>query len=165
GAAVRIAMTACSEEGDGKLVLVKSESSDNADEIKVQLEHFNGKIFADLRTGVDFSKSVQLNSNSGISNRGMIPHGEGFLVTPEQGQSLDNGALVRPYRNNKDLTSVPRGVMVIDTFGLTESELKERYPASWQWLYERVKPERDQNKRPAVRDRWWLFGEQRKVLR
>lgn len=165
GAAVRIAMTVCAKTGTGRLLLVKSEISENTDEITVELEQTTGKIFADLRSGLDFSQAVQLKSNIGISNRGMIPHGEGFLVTPEQGKLLDNGALIRPYRNNKDLTSSPRGVMVIDTFGLTEIELKQKYPASWQWLYERVKPERDQNKRASVRDRWWLFGEQRKVLR
>ena len=29
----------------------------------------------------------------------------------------------------------------------------------YQWVYERVKPERDQNNRKSRRENWWLFGE------
>ena len=95
----------------------------------------------------------------------MIPHGEGFLVTPERGTTLDGGVLLHPYRNGRDLTDRPRGVLVIDTFGLTELELRTRYPATWQWLHDRVKPERDHNPRKARRENWWLFGESQPRMR
>ena len=36
---------------------------------------------------------------------------------------------------------------------------------SYQWVLERVKPERDQNNRASYRDSWWIFGEPRKVMR
>ncbi len=55
--------------------------------------------------------------------------------------------------------------MVIDLFGLT---LKTRYgsafPKSIQWVYERVKPERDQNNRDPANN-WWLFGRTTAKLR
>ena len=76
-----------------------------------------------------------------MSNRGMIPHGEGFLVTPTEAASLDGGALAGPYRNGKDLTAKARGLLVLDTFGLSEPELRQRYPESWQRLFDRVRPE------------------------
>src|SRR5690606_19504915 len=40
-----------------------------------------------------------------------------------------------------------------------------RFPAVYQWVLERVKPERDQNNRPSYRDNWWLFGEARRDWR
>ena len=40
--------------------------------------------------------------------------------------------------------------MVIDLFGLTAEEVRTRFPAVYQWVYERVKPERDQNTEPAI---------------
>ena len=55
--------------------------------------------------------------------------------------------------------------MVIDLFGLTTEEVRERYPEIFQWVYERVKPERDQNKRKSRRENWWIFGEPNPKLR
>ncbi|MBN8772807.1 MAG: class I SAM-dependent DNA methyltransferase, partial [Thiobacillus sp.] len=79
--------------------------------------------------------------------------------------SLGNPPIVREYRNGRDLTDRPRGVMLIDTWGLSEPELRQQYPAVWQRLAERVKPERDHNARASYRDNWWLFGEPRRELR
>ncbi len=75
------------------------------------------------------------------------------------------GEIVRPYRNGRDLTDSPRGVFVIDLFGLSAEQVRSRYPAIYQWLLERVKPERDQNQRATYRDNWWIFGEPRRELR
>ena len=58
-----------------------------------------------------------------------------------------------------------RGVYVIDLFGLSEQEVRDRYPAIYQWVYDRVKPERDQNRRASYRERWWIHGEPRALLR
>ena len=49
--------------------------------------------------------------------------------------------------------------------GLTEQEVRERYPAVYQRVYERVKPERDQNRRASYRERWWIHGEPRASFR
>ncbi|MCU0570825.1 MAG: hypothetical protein MUF49_30180 [Oculatellaceae cyanobacterium Prado106] len=43
----------------------------------------------------------------------------------------------------------------------TESQVFQKYPKAYQWIYERVKPERDQNNRKSYRDNWWIFGEPR----
>ncbi len=61
--------------------------------------------------------------------------------------------------------ATPRDVLVIDLFGLSADEVRERYPAIYQWVLERVKPERDQNNRAVYRDNWWIFGEPRRDLR
>jgi hypothetical protein len=55
--------------------------------------------------------------------------------------------------------------MVIDLFGLTEAEVRRRFPAVYQHVLLRVKPERDQNNRQTYRANWWVFGEPRTDLR
>lgn len=166
GAAVRIAMTVgVAGEVLGELCQVVSESGYDDGSRSVMLNSRLGKLFSNLTIGADVASAQALNANRLISNRGMIPHGEGFLVTREQGEVLDRGALMRPYRNGRDLTSKPRGIYVLDTFDLKEEELKCCHPETWQWLFERVKPDRDENKRKSVRERWWRFAEPRKVLR
>lgn len=166
GAAVRIAMSVGqSGEKLGSLSQVVAEADEDDGSRSVVLNTTVGRIYADLSIGADVASAKILKSNSLVSNRGMIPHGEGFIVTAEQGKKLDNGALMRPYRNGRDLTSKPRGVYVLDTFDLDETELKAKYPETWQWLFDRVKPDRDENKRKSVREKWWRFAEPRKVLR
>ena len=69
------------------------------------------------------------------------------------------------YRNGRDLASRPRGVKVIDLYGLTEAQVRDRYPAIYQHVATTVKPHREQNNRASYRDNWWLFGEPRSELR
>jgi hypothetical protein len=70
-----------------------------------------------------------------------------------------------PYRNGRDLTDQPRGVMVIDLFGLTTEQVRERFPRVYQHVLTSVKPERDQNREPHIKNNWWLFGRPRTELR
>ena len=72
---------------------------------------------------------------------------------------------IRLYRNGRDLTATPRSVMVIDLFGLEADEVREHYPAAYQWVLEHVKSERDQNNRESYRRSWWIFGEPRSSIR
>ncbi|TSK08553.1 MAG: class I SAM-dependent DNA methyltransferase [Geobacter sp.] len=171
GAAVRIAMTA-GEAGSvtGRLNSVVSEEP-GEDACIVQLSEKSGTILADLTIGANVASARPLRANETLANRGVQLFGAGFLVTPDEATSLGLGRIpgldahVRPYRNGRDLTSTPRQVLVADLFGLSEAEVRERFPEVYQWVLERVKPERDQNNRASYRDNWWFFGEPRKVLR
>ena len=73
--------------------------------------------------------------------------------------------VIREYRNGRDLTDVPRNAKVIDLFGLTADQVRKLYPAIYQHVLERVKPERDQNARATYRNNWWIHGEPRRELR
>ena len=172
GAAVRIAMSVVAPGRLlGRLFTVTHENEADFGEIDVRLAEQQGMVHADLTAGAAVAQAVALSANGSLSNRGVIPHGPGFVVTPEQAAALGLGALpglerhIRAYRNGKDLTTRPRGLMVIDFFGLTSEQVRGEYPAAYQWLLERVKPERDQNPRKRVRDLWWLFAEARVVMR
>ncbi|MFZ2288345.1 MAG: DNA methyltransferase [Halopseudomonas yangmingensis] len=173
GAAVRIAMTvgAVSEQ-EGRLLQVREESgSEQRDEVEVRLQERQGKMFADLKIGADVAGAKPLTACLGISSPGVKLHGAGFIVTPEEARQLGLGTVdglaqhIRDYRNGRDLTQSPRGVMVIDLFGLSADEVRSRFPAVYQWVLEKVKPERDQNNRATYRDNWWLFGEARRDWR
>ena len=172
GAAVRIAMTTASAGiHDGLLCLVTSERETEGDGYEVELTSTRGKINADLTAGADVAGAVELASNGRLCYRGVQLIGDGFIVTHEEALKLGFGTIkgierhVRDYRHGRDLTSRPRGVMVIDLFGLSETETRAQFPGVYQWVLERVKPERDQNNRKGYRDRWWVFGEPRGEMR
>ena len=147
------------------------EREDGEDALTVTLGETRGRINADLTVGADVSAAVPLQSNAGVSSPGVKLHGAGFIVTPDEARKLGLGKIkgleqhVREYRNGRDLTDSPRGVMVIDLFGLAEEQVRTRYPAVYQWVLERVKPERDQNSRATYRNNWWIHGEPRRDLR
>jgi hypothetical protein len=172
GAAVRIAMSVGVRGAvEGKLQVVSQETEAENGEVAVELMTRQGVIHADLKVGANVAAAIRLQANSGLSSRGVIPHGPGFLVTPTQAQNLGLGTVaglekyIRPYRNGRDLTGTPRGVMVIDLFGLQADEVRLRFPAVYQWLLERVKPERDANRDRQFREKWWLHGRSRGEIR
>lgn len=172
GAAVRIAMTvAASGQIEGRLHIVQTEAEGDFGELSVSLAERRGKVHPDLTIGANVAGAIALLAMSGISSPGVKLHGAGFIVSRQEAASLGLGKVpglerhVREYRNGRDLAATPRDVLVVDMFGLRAEEVRQRYPAAYQWILERVKPERDQNNRATYRDNWWLFGEPRKDLR
>jgi hypothetical protein len=162
----------------GRLLTVMGEQLGEHGEVNVTLSERQGQIHADLSVGANVASAVALRANENLSNRGVQLFGAGFIVTPDEAAQLlplppgEGGGegqrslhLIRDYRNGRDLTDAPRGVKVIDAFGLTAEQLRAQFPAAYQRLLERVKPERDQNNRATYRDNWWIHGEPRKVMR
>lgn len=156
----------------GKLLSVVSEayiSGDDAANIVFATD--NGIIHSDLTIGANTGAVHSLVANKFISSRGHELGGAGFIVTLGEASALALGSTVgldqyiRSYLNGRDLTARPRGVRIIDLFGLTSDEVRRRYPAVYQWLFERVRPERDQNRMSSVRERWWLHRRLREDLR
>jgi len=171
-AAVRIAMTVA-EAGkhDGRLMEVTAEEAVETDSPVILFDEKRGRINADLTVGVDLASVIPMKANEGLSSRGMSLHGSGFIVKPDEAEDLGLGRSpglerhIRVYRNGRDLTDRPRGVMVIDLFGLTAEEVRSRFPSVYQHVMATVKPERDGNNRATYRDNWWIFGEPRRDLR
>ena len=166
GAAVRIAMTVgAMGTGKGRLLTVVDERAGGGEGLEVETVEKIGVIHADLSCGANTASAGQLSANQDLSNRGFCLFGAGFIVSPEDTAKLEADAPIKPYRNGKDLTDRPRGVKVIDLFGHTAEEVRARWPATYQWVLERVKPERDHNNREGRRRNWWLFGEPNPKLR
>jgi len=174
GAAVRIAMTVgrpASEGIEGTLAAVIAEREGNGEGVAVDLITRHGVLYADLTAGANVVGAGSLLANESLSCPGVKLHGSGFIVTPYEAATLGLGRVpgleryIRPYRNGRDLTDRPRGVLVLDLNDLTADEVRARFPEVYQWLLERVKPERNQNNRASYRDNWWIHGEPRKELR
>jgi hypothetical protein len=176
GAAVRIAMTvAAPGQHEGRLLNVQTEAQGEHGEMVVTLAERRGIIHPDLSVGANVAGAKALRGMSGISSPGVKLHGAGFIVTRQQASDLGLGTVpglerhIREYRNGRDLTATPRDVLVIDMFGLSAEEVRQRYPAAYQWLLERVKPERDA--KGSTKDGagyaklWWLHGKPRQEMR
>ena len=194
GAAVRIAMTVAGRRSDfssydvpdvyclqnvyaanGRLLQVVEEKTGSDGSVDVKLTEQWGEIHADLRIGADITMAVPLLSNAGMSSPGVKLHGAGFIVTSDEATALGLGTVpgleryIREYRNGRDLTGSPRGVKVIDLFGLSAEKVRSAFPAVYQRLSERVKPERDA--KGTTKDgagyaaAWWLFGKPRQKMR
>jgi hypothetical protein len=176
GAAVRIAMTVGGRRGNGvatgNLLSLQSETvplGDDAAEVSFLAQQ--GAILSDLTIGAELDSAKPLKANEKLASRGFQLMGSGFIVSPEQASALglytmpDLSNHIRPYRNGRDLTDKPRGVYVIDLFGLSAQQVLEKFPLVYQHVIENVKPERDQNNRASYRDNWWMFGEPRSNFR
>jgi len=176
GAAVRIAMSVgTAAASPGRLLTVTEEHALGDGEVEVGLLPCEGAIHADLRIGADVASARPLRANAGLSSPGVKLHGAGFIVTRQEATSLGLGQVpgierhIREYRNGRDLAATSRDVMVIDLYGLEVAEVRDRFPGVYQWVHERVKPERDaksQSKDGAGYAKlWWVHGKPRTELR
>lgn len=173
GAAVKIAMTGAELDNSTlqKIALLGTITNENEGETpedkaeKIDIQFYKaGKIFSNLQAGADVTRASLLKSNDKLCHRGVKLHGMGFCLTQIQANNIEQD-VVYHYSNGRDLLHHSRNALVIDLFGLAEREALEKYPRAYQWAYERVKPERNQNNRAVYRDNWWIFGEPRAVFR
>ena len=158
-------------EHAGEIWEVEKEIPQADGSAKIKYDTKRGKISADLTTGANVAATVELRANERLAYRGMQLIGSGFIVTRDEASGLGLGKIkglekhILEYRHGRDLTDEPRGFMVIDLFGLDEKEVREKFPAVYQHVLTKVKPERDANNRDSYRKLWWIHGEPRKDLR
>jgi hypothetical protein len=164
GAAVRIAMTVGARDvRNGSLNLVIEEQT-LEDIVHASLSSRRGEINADLSVGVDVTSVVPLASNRLLASMGPALGSRGFLVTPEERIGLvdrdgkEAASRILPLRNGKDLLGTPRGVFAIDLQEIDSvDDVRIRFPATYQRLYDTVFPEREHNKDEKLRRFWWKF--------
>ncbi|MCC7485114.1 MAG: class I SAM-dependent DNA methyltransferase [Burkholderiales bacterium] len=176
GAAVRIAMTVgTTGTGPGVVLQSREEAPAGDGAVDVTFVRRVGTVNPDLTTGANVTSASALKSNASISSPGVKLHGAGFIVTQQDAMQLGLGHVrgldhyLREYRNGRDLTDRPRNVRVIDLYGLSADEVRRRFPAVYQLVLEKVKPERDakaHTKDGAGYARyWWIHGKPRTELR
>ena len=155
----------------GRVTFEEKEQSKEPQARRVEIAYQPvARIHADLSGGADVAGAVPLKANEGMSYQGMNLVGKGFRITLDEVRSLGFDPkrlppVIRPYLNARELAQRPEDRFVIDLYGLTAEDARDQYPTLYQWLLDRVKPERDENKRASYRDRWWIFGEPRGKLR
>lgn len=123
-----------------------------------------------LTSGSSVRDVLRLQANQGLCYQGIVPAGDGFKLSLEDVDSfgLNVESLphsVKPYIIGRDLVQRAEERYIIDLFGLDLKEARENWPALYQWVYDRVYPERKLNNRRVYRERWWLFAEPRPKLR
>lgn len=165
GAAVRVAMTVLAAEHD---VLPRLLEVDDTGAIVAT--RTARRLNDDLTVGSDVatSASVPMLANRDLAFAGFKLHGAGFIVSDREAERLrshePDARVVRSYLNGRDLAQRPRAVYVID-FGMLDEAQARLSPMAFQHVYDRVKPERQGNKRESYRKFWWRFGEPRVALR
>ena len=177
GADVRVSMTVGASADDfdaaaGRLAIVTDERDADGDGVaEVDTEDFTGRINADLTVGADVTKAEALEANARVSSIGLAMQATGFVLTPDGADRLGLGRVpgledhIRLYFNGRDIAQTPRGVLVLDLFGLTSEDVRTRFPAVYEHLLMTVKPQRDNNRRASYREFWWLHGEPRSSFR
>ncbi|MEP6489954.1 class I SAM-dependent DNA methyltransferase [Microcoleus vaginatus GB2-A3] len=169
GAQVRVAMTVFTNKKFlGRLLTLTQELTGHEGEQCLELKEKVGKINPDLSIGVDLGQLKSLLSNTGLACPGVQLSGQGFVLSSEERNLFSEKAqskLIKKYITGRDLTQILRKKFVIDTFGLSESELSIEVPDIYQWLLNKVKPERDQSSQAEYAKNWWLHSKPRPVFR
>jgi hypothetical protein len=165
GAAVRIAMTVGAPgAGTGRRLDVTAEREGKGEGLDVELSEHIGVIHADLTAGANVSSALALKANVGLCFQGMNLVGKGFRLEQEDIKQLGYDpehlpSVIKPHRNARDMMQGGSDCYVIDLFGVSAEQTRMEHPALYQWLFDRVKPERDHNNRESRRRNWWIFGE------
>ncbi|GAB4371135.1 MAG: hypothetical protein Kow00121_12400 [Elainellaceae cyanobacterium] len=171
GAAIRIAMTAGGlTEGSGTLAEVTFELKDEDGEHVVSFKQRHGTITPSLTLDLDPASCPLLRSNYGMSCVGYQLTGRGFVVNEEVASQIDpdygtEKSTIWSLLSGRSITQTPSNLFAIDLFGWTLEKVQKDKPLVFQWLLERVKPEREQNNNPALRKTWWLFEKGRATFR
>jgi hypothetical protein len=146
----------CAGSSANRLLTVTDEQPGPEGEVIVTLTERRGLIHADLSVGADLQSAKVLAANLKLASAGVIPHGAGMQLTREQAATLEPDAPIKPYRNGRDLTDISRDLLVIDCYGLSSGQVRDRFPKLYQWLLDHVKPEREVNRDKDLREKWWL---------
>lgn len=164
GAAVRVSMTSgVAQQLEGTLLEINAESDAGADLPLVSYRERKGKIGSNLKIGARSDVVQPLLANANLSFMGVTLGGQGFLL--DTATPRIEPAATRMYITGRELNQKPLSRRVIDLFGFSEAEAREKVPSAYQHVLDRVKPERANNNRASYRDRWWLFVEPRSSLR
>lgn len=120
----------------------------------------------------------RLKANEGIAYQGSIVLGMGFVLSPDEARRMldadsRNAEVIFPYINGDDLNSDPKqrpSRWVINFWDWPEERARE-YVLPWQWIEERVKPERQRRNergefvlRKPLPERWWHYADKRPRL-
>ena len=173
GAAVRVALTVgANQPTSSRIVSVVEECESFEDAVVSLKERSVDRISASLEAGVraEASQCLPLESNRDTCLQGCKLVGDGFLVDESKKERLaasspESRRFLRHYVAGSDITRQPQGRWVIDFYGLDEHTAQDSFPDGFQVVLDRVKPERDHNKRDVRRRNWWLFGENAPKLR
>jgi len=166
GAAVRIAMTTgMGGTHKGELHTVVSEKHTEGDSPEIETAVRFGTIAPDLSVGTDIAYAKELKANEGMSCVGYQLSGKGFIVDDPENVPQIERSVLHDLLTARDVTDSRPLRRVVDFCGKTQAEIQREFPYLYQWILDRVLPERKTNNRKSVRENWWLYGELRSTFR
>ena len=125
-----------------------------------------------LKPRVDVSGAKKLSANSNICFQGVIPIGQGFLVTKRQVNSWikadqKNRRVLKQYSVASNLATNPHGkpdrwIIDFDDMSLEEAS---NYVLPFEHIKKTVKPARSNNRRKVRKENWWKFGDNSSKMR
>jgi len=134
----------------------------------VEVAHINSS----LKATIDVSQANRLQANLNHCFAGITPVGMGFIIPSEQAKiwgkaEPKNLEVMSPFLEGNDLVANPYTDLknwIIDFNDMSIEEASD-YIQPFQWVQERVKPERILNRRQVYQTYWWKFGERRPAMR
>jgi type II restriction/modification system DNA methylase subunit YeeA len=129
-------------------------------------------INSSLQPHIDVSNSLKLKANLNRCFQGVIPVGEGFIVTEQQVKDwikadAKNQEVLKLFSMGANLARNPHGKperWIIDFNDMSLEDASD-YKLPFQHLKTYVKPERDKNRREVTKLNWWKYGEKRPAMR
>ena len=158
GASVHISIV-CFDDGSEKNCLLDGESVAN--------------INADLTVGTDLTRAKTLSENLNVAFQGIgkvgafdIPQDVALrMMSQPNPHNRPNTDVIKRWVNGLDITRRPRNVWIID-FGVdTPLDDATLYEAPFEYVKEKVMPERIKNKMKWRAENWWLHGYQAPTMR
>jgi hypothetical protein len=125
---------------------------------------------------------ARLHETAGLSFTGMKIYGQGFTFDDTDAKGVAtaleemarlvaersaNAEVIFPYIGGEEVNDSPVHAhhrYVISFFDRDEAECRRRWPDLMAIVEEKVRPERMMQKRRALRERWWQYGEKRPAL-
>ncbi len=182
GAAVRVSLVCFSAEPLGSPHPEQPRSGGSKDEGAIgaavwEIRLDGGvveRVAADLSAhSSELPRARRLGENAGVAFMGDTKGGafdiEGrvarsWLVEPINANGRPNSDVLMPWANGLDVTRRPRDTWIVD-FGPTTSEADcALYETPFQYALDKVKPDRNANRRTSYRTNWWRHVEARPAM-
>ena len=130
-------------------------------------------INTDLTRGPDLTQAKRLSENAGISFLGDKKHGP-YEITREVAEYMlrqpnphgkPNSDVVKRWMIGRDINQTNRNMWIID-FGTDMSEADAAlYEAPFEYVVDKVKPERVNNRMKRRAELWWIHGSPASMMR
>ncbi len=130
------------------------------------------RISSSLKATIDVSQAIRLKANLNKCFQGVIPVGEGFIVTEQQVNEWikadsKNQDVLKLFSTGGNLAKNPHGKperWIIDFNNMNIEEASDSQ-LPFEYIKAKIKPERDKNRRDTTRINWWKYGDKRPAMR
>jgi len=123
-----------------------------------------------VETGASAVAKIGLQGNAGMVFKGIELAGSGFQLSLQQENNLlsaspQSSSYIKKLIGGRDLIHSLPSTSIIDLGELSMEEAEEMCPHVLDHVRRTVKPERDANREKNRKEKWWVWGRERKEYR